>query len=64
MTFGPETNYFESPDYQRFVADMAKHCRCTHNRPCDGVLAGGMCDGVIDDDDDFEWNDSDDDYDD
>ncbi len=41
-------NQFDDPDYQRFVEEMAKDCRCTplELRPCDGVLAGGVCDGV------------------
>ena len=30
-------------DYQVFVEEHAKHCRCS-NGPCDGVLAGGTCD--------------------
>ncbi len=28
---------------------MAKHCRCSRDRPCDGVLAGGLCDDIQDD---------------
>ena len=32
--------------YQRFMESMTERCRCTPegNRPCDGVLAGGLCD--------------------
>jgi len=38
---------YESEEYQKFVASMVEHCHCCErNRPCDGVLAGGICDGV------------------
>lgn len=37
---------FQSADYQRFVESMVPHCRCSGDRPCDGVLAGGLCDDV------------------
>lgn len=38
---------YESEEYQKFVASMAKHCHCrANNCPCDGVLAGGLCDMV------------------
>lgn len=45
--------WMDSPDYQAFVEDVAKYCRCSHG-PCDGVLAGGMCDelDLADGDDD------------
>ena len=43
-------------DEAAFMEEMAKHCRCTSG-PCDGVLAGGMCDEFIDDpDDDTIWD--------
>jgi hypothetical protein len=29
--------------YEKFIASMAPLCRC-ENGPCDGVLAGGLCD--------------------
>ena len=34
--------------YQRFMESMTERCRCTPegNRPCDGVLAGGLCDDM------------------
>jgi len=36
---------FNSEQYQKFVDSMTHHCRCTGQpRPCDGVLAGGICD--------------------
>ena len=40
----------DDPQYQAWVESMAKHCRCAHDRPCDGVLAGGLCDDIQDDD--------------
>jgi|ERR1051325_593950 hypothetical protein len=42
----PPDDPYQTVEYQRFVEDMAKHCRCTPyaDRPCDGVLAGGPCD--------------------
>lgn len=37
----------QSEEYQKFVASMVEHCHCCErNRPCDGVLAGGLCDRV------------------
>ncbi len=40
---------YESEEYHKFVQSMVEHCHCEpyENRPCDGVLAGGLCDGVI-----------------
>jgi len=36
---------YETEEYQRFVSEMAQHCQCrANNSPCDGVLAGGPCD--------------------
>ena len=33
------------PEYQAFVEVQRKFCRCSDiHAPCDGVLAGGMCD--------------------
>lgn len=32
---------------QQFIESMVPHCHCDeHLRPCDGVLAGGMCDDM------------------
>lgn len=38
--------YENDPDYQRYLADCAKHCRCTFTL-CGGVLAGGLCEENI-----------------
>lgn len=39
---------YDDPAYQQFVEEMAKDCKCTplSNRPCDGLLAGGLCDDL------------------
>lgn len=34
---------FDSPEYQKFLEDMAKTCKCA-DAPCDGCLAGAPCD--------------------
>jgi hypothetical protein len=39
----------DDPEYQAFAESMLPHCRCKQNAPCDGVLAGGLCDDVQDD---------------
>lgn len=36
-------NPYDTPEYQSFVASMVKHCRCEYDQPCEGVLAGGIC---------------------
>ena len=42
-----ESDPHQSEDYQRFVASMVPHCQCrANNCPCDGVLAGGPCDMI------------------
>lgn len=60
----PDANY-SSPDtveYQRFLESMTEYCHCQspHDRPCDGVLCGGLCDGKgFEPDftlDDLEWS--------
>lgn len=39
----------EDRDYQAFVDSQAAHCRCSSgNKPCDRVLAGGLCDDIGD----------------
>ncbi len=38
---------FQSAEYAKFVSSMVPHCHCrANNCPCDGVLAGGPCDMV------------------
>lgn len=44
-----EVDPYHTPEYAAFVDEMAKHCHCTHG-PCDGVLVGGLCDGIVEDD--------------
>lgn len=47
-----EEDPYESEEYQRFVESMVPHCHCAErHRPCDGVLAGGLCDNMQDDPD-------------
>lgn len=47
-----------------WIAEMSKHCRCCalcgQNPPCDGVLAGGLCDDVCSCDDRYDGPDFDD----
>lgn len=33
-----------SEQYQKYVEECAKDCHCEVDKPCDGVLAGGICD--------------------
>ena len=37
---------YKSEEYSKFVESMVPNCRCEPYscRPCDGVLAGGLCD--------------------
>lgn len=46
---GAPADMTDDPQYQAWVESMAKHCRCSNDRPCDGVLAGGLCDDIQDD---------------
>jgi hypothetical protein len=40
---------FNSEEYAKFVESMVPHCHCrSQDRPCDGVLAGGLCDNIQD----------------
>lgn len=56
---------FDDPNYLAFVLQAERDCRCcvdcTTDRPCAGVLAGGICDYVCrcrdDDMDECEWDD-------
>jgi len=43
----PYEDMRDDPEYQKFEQDMAKNCQ-SDMPPCDGCLAGGMCDGPID----------------
>ena len=45
------TDPTDDPAYQEYVNKCAEHCTCEppHQRPCDGVLAGGMCDQMFED---------------
>lgn len=45
----PALDMTDDPEYQAWVESMAKHCRCAHDCPCAGVLAGGLCDDLQDD---------------
>ena len=56
-----EVDPFETEEYQRFVESMVQYCRCkTSACPCDGVLAGGLCDGITEDDRDSIFDDAED----
>lgn len=39
-----EEDPYQSEDYQRFMAEVAKSCDA-EDSPCDSCLAGGVCDG-------------------
>jgi len=56
----PQRDITEDEEYQKFVESMVPYCHCSaQHRPCDGVLAGGLCDGITDDGprDDEQWDD-------
>jgi hypothetical protein len=38
----------DDPAYHVFVESMVQYCKCEplSFRPCDGVLAGGLCDQI------------------
>lgn len=41
---------YETEEYQKFVEEQAQYCFCeSGDRPCDGVLAGGLCDRNVGD---------------
>ena len=47
---------YETEDYQRYLAECAKHCECSHDI-CESVLAGAPCEmRIYDDDDADEWS--------
>lgn len=41
-TIETEQDPYQSDDYQRFLAECAKHCHCDYDI-CDSVLAGAPC---------------------
>lgn len=48
-TTGSDLDQYQSEEYQWFVAETAKFCHCAEqHKPCDGVLAGGICDMRLD----------------
>lgn len=56
--FPPTQGTQHSDAYEKFVASCVPHCRCaTQFVPCDGVLAGGLCDNQQDERDDFDEDD-------
>jgi len=43
----PVSDPYEDSDYAAFVEIMADKCHCDPElRPCDGCLAGGLCDDI------------------
>lgn len=58
-----ECDPFECEAYQSFVESMVPYCKCHERyRPCDGVLAGGLCDRIEDEPDmgeGIDWGDDD-----
>lgn len=40
----------ETPEYQAFMADCAKRCRCSTPIVCASVLQGGPCEDIQEDD--------------
>lgn len=46
-----ENPYDNEPGYREYVSEALKHCRCAGLwAPCGGVLAGGVCDELGDED--------------
>ena len=58
-------NMTDDPSYQALVQELATKCTCTpeSDRPCAGLLAGGLCDDlhmereITDEEDDTEPDD-------
>lgn len=60
---GPHDDPYNDVAYQEFVESMVPHCHCDERfRPCDGILAGGVCDQIKDERDEPPY-DSDDELD-
>ena len=58
MTMQPKVaeGPFNTAEYQAFIDSMVPFCHCADKyRPCDGVLAGGLCDDQQDDDPPHEY---------
>lgn len=51
-----DQNFMDDPSYQKFIEWAASKCHCKYG-PCEGVLAGGFCDGF-----DEEWYEEDEDF--
>ena len=53
---------YDTPEYHVFVEEMAKYCCCRPPWPCpcDGLLAGGLCDGFRDEHEDLDREDRED----
>jgi len=58
FSFPPVQGSKEEEEYEKFVQSMVAHCHCcSSNKPCDGVLAGGICDNIQEDErDGFDWD--------
>lgn len=51
----------DDPAYQKMLDEMAKMCRCKGmDKPCDGLLAGGLCDHLNFSERDDSWRGEDD----
>jgi hypothetical protein len=61
----PRHDMTDDPSYQALVQELAMKCTCTpeSDRPCAGLLAGGLCDDlhmereITDEDNDTEPDD-------
>lgn len=45
----------DDPAYQAWLADLATQCRCS-DKPCDGLMAGGLCDDLDWTEFDVDWD--------
>jgi hypothetical protein len=48
---------YNSEEYQKFLDEMSEFCFCEYDKPCEGVLAGGLCDRKREDDELIEFDD-------
>ena len=51
----------DNPKYIQWLYDLAKDCKCCPDcseQPCEGLMAGGLCDEMCMCDDDFYGDDS------